>query len=112
MAIAEGWELAFDWTQFEKIDVARKISTSSARSDTEIMAICQSDVFILINCKGGCGMYVELGAAIAASVMKQLPLIYVTGEQLDRSIFFYHPSVKVMENIEDIFDDIVKILGE
>jgi len=106
MAISKGWELAFDWTRFPKIDVAKKIATSSARSSTEIISIMNSHVFILVNCEGGCGMYVEMGAAIASCLKTGRPLVYVTGDQLDRSIFFYHPSVKVMPNVEDIFEDV------
>lgn len=109
MVLAKGWELAFDWTQFQKIDVIKNISISRSRSSTEIISILDSHAFILINCDDGCGMYVELGAAITSCLKTGHPLIYVTGDHLDRSIFFYHPAVKVMENIEDIFEDITQV---
>ncbi|MFH1308237.1 MAG: hypothetical protein ABIH72_05270 [archaeon] len=51
-------------------------------------------------------MFVELGAAILSSVRFGKPLIYVVGDNLGRSIFYYHPSVKLVKNIAQVLEEI------
>ncbi len=62
------------------------------------------DIFILITDESGAGMYTELGAALTSKRTK----IYVIGNYLDRSVFFFHPKVKRFETINEVLEDLDK----
>ena len=81
-----GYSISYDWTMVPKIssygqnpDLSREIA------EREIIASSQCDVFILISDGAGKGMYIELGSAIISGK----PKIYVIGEFLDNSVFFF-----------------------
>src|SRR3989344_8573419 len=82
----------------------KEISREYAMEDINGAMNC--DVFILISDEAGTGMYTELGAAIANNIKFGAPKIYVAGEHIDRSIFYYHPSVKQMSTTEEVFKDL------
>ncbi|MEK9207501.1 MAG: hypothetical protein AAB922_03405 [Patescibacteria group bacterium] len=66
-----------------------------------------SDIFVLLTNEDGIGMYVELGMAIMSKIHKGKPRrVYVIGNKLGRSMFFFHPSVRRRKTIEDVFLDL------
>ena len=71
-----------------------------------IDAIKKSDIFILVSDKTGAGMYTELGIAIASNLSKKKPKIYIVGKYINRSMFFFHPSVRQMKNLDEVLKDV------
>jgi len=47
-------------------------------------------------------MYVEIGAAIQHRIEFGKPVIYVVGNNINRSMFYFHPTVNRLKNIEDL----------
>ena len=47
-------------------------------------------------------MYVEIGAAIQHNIEFGKPVIYVVGNHINRSMFYFHPAVNRLKNIEDL----------
>src|SRR3989344_7711923 len=99
----KGHEISFDWTRIETFrpynqnkDKVKEISNKN------IEGVKNSDVFILITDAGGTDMYVELGIALYNLLEKGKPKIYVLGDYLDKSSFYFHPLVKVINNINEI----------
>jgi len=68
--------------------------------------VLESDVFILLSDEAGTSMYVELGAAIAHRVEFGKPLIYVIGDYISRSMYFFHHTVIRLESIEHVIKDV------
>lgn len=81
-------------------------SRAKRRAIQCIDAIKKSDVFILISDKTGAGMYTELGMAIVFNHLNKKPKIFVVGSHIDRSMFFFHPSVKRKKNLNEVLKDI------
>jgi len=98
-----GHEIAYDWTEeglikpySENEDLARDIAIKSLNASESC------DVFVLISDEAGTDMYGELGSAIAS----RKPQVYVIGESLDRSKFFFHSRVKRMKSIDEVLQDL------
>lgn len=70
-----------------------------------INAVKECDVFVLISDDTGSGMYTEMGVALSRSAENK-PKIYVIGDYVNRSAFFFHPSVKRFESIDQVFKDL------
>ena len=103
----KGHEIIADWTQHKTVkpySENKELSREYAIEDINGAMNC--DVFILISNEAGTGMYTELGAAIANNIKFGTPKTYVVGEHIDRSIFYYHPSVKQMSTTEEVFKDL------
>jgi hypothetical protein len=90
----------------EIIPYEKNISASSKRAEQCVKDSSDCDVFVLISDESGCGMYTEFGYALLSNVKSGKPKIYVVGDYLNRSVFFFHPSVKRVSRIEEVFKDI------
>ena len=102
-----GHEIVGDWTDHKPIkpysenhDIARDYASD------DINGVKNADSFIILSDEAGTGMYVELGAAIAANALKGKPKIYAVGEHNSRSMFYFHPAVKRLSSVEDFFVEI------
>ena len=103
--VLEKWDykVISDWIYHKPIKpYGKNQELSKEYSIDDINNSTQSDYFILLTSEGGTGMYVELGSAIEHCVKDGKPEIYVIGNHLDRCMFYFHPVVKRMKNIEDL----------
>lgn len=101
----KGHKIIYDWTKDSLTRPYKKNSKEAMKiAEKSIYASQSCEVFVLISDKGGTDMYGELGSAITS----KKPKIYVIGEHLDKSKFFFHPNVKRMKNIEDVIKDLTK----
>lgn len=64
------------------------------------------DVFVLVSDETGAGMYTELGAALLANIIYNKPKIYIIGDYLNRSMFFFHPKVRKFKSIDEVLEDL------
>ena len=105
----QGYEKISDWVdEKDIIPYEKHAEASKARAIQCIENSTQCDVFLLISDEGGAGMYTELGAALVSSSLSKKPKIYVIGDYLNRSVFFFHPFVKVFKTIEEVLEDLAK----
>ncbi len=96
-----------DWTNHRAIkpyDAHPELAREYAIDD--VNGARNSDLFILLSDAEGTGMHTELGIALERHLEFGKPQIYVIGEHLSRSFFFYHPAVKRRENIEDVIREL------
>jgi len=103
----KGHEISEDWLKHKSIkpydenqEISRKYSV------LDVNGVRSSDVFVLLTDEDGIGMYVELGVAIMSYIARRKPRIYVIGKNLGRSMFFFHPAVKIRKTIEDVLEEI------
>ena len=100
-------EITEDWTRHKIIkpyDENKEISRRYSIQD--INGVRNADVFVLLTNEDGIGMYLELGVAMMSYIQNRKPKIYVVGNRLGRSMHFFHPSVKRMNTIDDVFEDL------
>ena len=97
-----GHKITLDWTAFESLKPYNKNQKQSAKVSNQMLkAIKNCDVFILLTDRAGTGMYVEFGYALAYGKK-----IFVAGKHINKSIFFFHHKVKIVNSIEDIMEEI------
>ena len=105
-----GHTITHDWTLTDEIGSYRdNIKEAHARADADIQGVINADVYILDsnNEKVGKFMYGELASAITAQKLQGLPKnIYIIGPLNHESILYYHNSIKHLERIEDVFEDL------
>ncbi len=104
----KGHEITEDWTKHPFIkpyDVNQELSEELSVKDMD--GVRNSDVFVLLTDKDGVNMYVEFGMAIISHLHKKKPKrIYVIGNNLGRSMFFFHPSVRRRKTIEEVLEEL------
>ena len=104
---SKGHSITADWTQHKSIKpYDQNASMCGNYAIEDIGGVKDCDVFILVSGEGGTGMHTELGVAILSHILFGKPKIYVAGEHNKNSMFYYHPSVKRMEKIEYVFEDL------
>ena len=105
-----GHEITVDWTKhipIHKDGYSKHLQLAEQYAIEDIKGVIESDVFILLTTDDiGTGMHVELGAAIASFKLRRKPTIYVVGKHIDKCLFYYHPSVKRRNTIEEVLQEI------
>ncbi len=101
----KGHEIIVDWTIYkpakpygDNSDISRGYSVE------DIDGARNCDIFVILTDEAGTGMYIELGAAIASNLEKGKPDIYAVGENNSCSMFYFHPSVRCVSSVEEIFE--------
>jgi hypothetical protein len=104
----KGYEMVYDWTTHDPIKPYKDHPEKAGRyAKEESDAIFDCDLFIHLTVeKEGTAMFVELGIAIALSLQKGTPKIYIVGDYNSRSTFYYHPSVVRKNSIEEVLAEL------
>ena len=107
MLVREEHEVLSTWIEEGKIIPYNKHSSKAETRSTQcINAIEKCDVFVLISDETGAGMYTELGMAIATNLITKKPKIFVIGEHINRSMFFFHPAVTRKKDIIEVLKEL------
>lgn len=107
--ISQGHSITEDWTTHaipmeNRQQQADKLSYFAEKDSS---AIHNADVFILLaDRKEGRGKYVELGIALGESLARSEFRIYVVAEDPTHSIFFFHPGVRRVQSIEEVYKEL------
>ncbi len=105
----KGYEISSDWTLHKRIKPYKKNQKIASQYATEdVNGVKNSDIFIMINDNAGTGLYTELGVAIASYIEFSKPKIYIIGSYKDSSMFHFHPSINLKNNIEEVLKEIDK----
>lgn len=105
-----GHTITVDWTnhiptQPKENEADRAVAQQYAVEDVE--GIRNADVFLLFtDGPVGTGRYMEFGMALVAQLEKGAPVIYVIGEANADSIFYYHPSVKQRNTLDEVLNEL------
>ncbi len=97
-------QVDYDWTLFGDLKPYNKNEEKYSETTQKISsAILDSEVFVLLSDSGGTDMFIELGMAIANNIKNKTPRIYIIGEHNKRSLMHFHPCIKRLDSIDDIF---------
>jgi hypothetical protein len=107
--LGKGHEFVSTWVkEGEILPYEKHIKASQKRAEQCMRDVSGCDVFVLISDDSGCGMYTELGIALSSNIQSGRPKIYIIGDYINRSVFFFHAAMKRVGNIEEVFKDIEK----
>ncbi len=104
-----GHEVTADWTLTDDIpedarDQKREYVRSIAKRDFEGIREC--DIFVLLSDpEEGRSMYVELGIALSMLHATGKPRVFIVGPENNESVFYFHPLVDRVKNIDDVLKD-------
>ncbi len=105
-----GHDVTVDWTDSEKIhedEREENIENMRSLSLRDYDGIHSCDVFAMLSePSDGRSMYVELGIAIACRELTGNPKIYIIGGKKNQSIFYYHPTVCRVDDINQLFQNL------
>jgi len=102
-----GHEVLSDWVdETDIIPYEKHIEASKIRAIECAKYSSECDVFILVSDESGAGMYTELGIALNSNISGNKPKIYVIGDYVNRSVFFFHPFVKRFKTMDEVLEDL------
>lgn len=102
-----GYSIPWDWTEHDPIKpYSENTKLAQEYSIEDIEGSRKSKLFIMITDEAGTGMHTELGAAIVGAMEDKEKLIYLIGGNLDRSVFFFHPTIKRRRTIEEVIKEL------
>ena len=100
-----GYEVISSWLSHKSVKPYHENQElSKIYSIEDINLATQSDYFLVLTSDAGTGMYVELGAAILSNIKIGKPIIYVVGDHINRSMFYFHSSVNRINSIKDLLE--------
>ena len=67
-------------------------------------ALKEVDIFVLITDKAGTDMFIELGIAIGIGLDNDKTKIYAVGKFNDRSLMHFHPIIRRVDKLSDVFN--------
>jgi hypothetical protein len=101
----KGYKNTLDWTKYEGLKPYDSNKERSKEFSLKVeRAINECDLFILISDEMGTGMHTELGIAMQRALQEGAPKIYIIGNYLSRSVFYFHPVINKANKIEEILD--------
>lgn len=96
-----GHEVVYEWSIFGSLKPYKDNAEVCSRVASEISkALKDVDVFVLLSDEAGTDMFVELGIVISNNNGAR---VYAVGEFNDRSLMHFHPLIKRVEKISDVF---------
>lgn len=105
--ISKWHEISVDWTGEV---VPRPFTENSQLAQDfairDVKWVQDSDVFVIVTDTESRWLFIELWVAIERNLQAGKPKIYSIWKNKDMSIFYFHPSMKIVENIEKVLEDL------
>ena len=92
-----------DWTEDVSLadNYASEPDVSAKLAGEELAAVMAADaVLVIASERDGRGMFVELGAALARAHLGELKHLVAVGEIRHEGVFYFHPLVQRVPNVE------------
>ena len=94
----------YDWSKMDSLSPYIENTDKSTLVAEEISnALKDVDIFVLIADESGTDMFIELGIVIGRWLDDKKTKIYIVGEFNDRSLMHFHPAIKRVDKLSDIF---------
>lgn len=78
-------------------------------ADSDLNAVLDADIFVILTDEQGSGMYVEMGAAFAGQKLTNKPQrLYAIGPHFDRMVFYQHHNIHRVNTIHEVIEDLKK----
>jgi len=96
--------VVYDWSKLGSLKPYPKNSDKSSLVAKEIGdALRDVDIFVLIADESGTDMFIELGIVMGKWMDNKKIRIYAVGKFNDRSLMHFHPAIKRLDKLSDVF---------
>lgn len=96
--------VVYNWSKLDSLEPYKENSNKSSLVAEEISdALKDVDIFVLIADESGTDMFIELGIVIGRWLDNKKIKIYAVGEFNNRSLMHFHPAVKRLDRLSDVF---------
>ena len=97
---SNGYIIAYEWTKEDPLKPYKENSEEYSSVAGEIIKSLEDvDVFVLISDESEADMLIELGTVLRNENTK----IYIVGKYNDSSLMNFHPKIKRVDNLIDVF---------
>ncbi len=111
-----GFVVIYDWTEhpIEK-PFEQHIQEATVAANEMAKAVMKCDILIVLYAEGGIGFHIETGGALVSSIIlsfitgQKKKHIYIVGEGNDRSVFYFHESVRRVPDTESLLEELKSI---
>jgi hypothetical protein len=101
---SHGHSIAYEWSKSGSLKPYQENADQAAMVAGDIgEALKEVDVFVLIADAAGTDMFIELGMAIGRWQSDNTTKIYVVGDNNNRSLMHFHPAIKRLDTLRDVF---------
>ena len=102
--ISHNHEVVYEWSKLGSLKPYNENSDKASLIAKEIgLSLKNVDIFVLITDEAGTDMFIELGIVIGRWINDQKIKIYAVGKFNDRSLMHFHPAIKKVDTMSDVF---------
>ena len=108
--------MIYDWTEHPVAKPFEEhIEEATAAADAMAHAVMECDILIVLYAEGGVGFHIETGGALVSSIIlsfitgQKKKHIYIVGEGNDKSVFYFHKSIKRLSNVDMLKQELSKV---
>ena len=97
-------EVIYEWSKLGSLKPYKENSNKVSLVAKEIsLSLKDVDIFVLITDESGTDMFIELGIVIGRWLDNNKTKIYAVGKFNDRSLMHFHPAIKRVDKLSDVF---------
>jgi hypothetical protein len=101
---SQNHEIVYEWSKLDSLKPYNENSNRTSSIANEIsLSLKNVDIFVLITDEAGTDMFIELGIVIGRWLDNNKIKIYAVGKFNDRSLMHFHPAIKRVNKLSDIF---------
>ena len=101
---SQNHKVVYEWSKLDSMKPYPENSNQSSLVAKEIsVALKDVDIFVLITDEAGTDMFIELGIVIGRWLDNNKTKIYSVGKFNDRSLMHFHPAIKRVDKLRDVF---------
>ena len=101
---SQNHSVTYEWSKLDSLKPYHENSNKSSLVAEEISnSLKDVDIFVLISDEAGTDMFIELGIVIGRWLNGNKTKIYVIGKHNDRSLMHFHPAIKRVDKLSDVF---------
>src|SRR3989344_5607993 len=101
---SQNLSVIYDWSKLDSLKPYHENSDKSSLVAKEIGDTLKDvDIFILIADEAGTDMFIELGIIIGRWLYNKKTKIYTIGKFNNRSLMHFHPAIKRIDKLSDVF---------
>ncbi len=97
-------QVVYEWSKLSQLEPYNGNPEKSSSVAKEIsVALKDLDIFVLITDEAGTDMFIELGIVIGKWLDNNKTKIYAVGKFNDRSLMHFHPAIRRVGKLSDVF---------
>lgn len=101
---SQNHKIVYEWSKLGSLKPYKENSNKVSLVAEEIsLSLKDIDIFVLITDEAGTDMFIELGIVLGRWLDNSKTKIYAVGKFNDRSLMHFHPAIKRVDKLRDVF---------